>query len=77
MAEIRARIDAIVTDPATAEALKPWYGYFCKRPCFHDDYLQAFNRDNVSLVDTRGRGVEHITESMASWSTTSNTQSTV
>lgn len=63
MEEIRARVDEIVTDRATAEALKPWYGYFCKRPCFHDEYLQTFNRDNVTLVDTRGRGVERITES--------------
>ncbi|CDO86288.1 monooxygenase [Mycobacterium triplex] len=63
MEEIRARVDEIVTDRATAEALKPWYGYFCKRPCFHDEYLQTFNRDNVTLVDTRGRGVEQITES--------------
>jgi cation diffusion facilitator CzcD-associated flavoprotein CzcO len=62
MEEIRARVDAIVTDAATAEALKPWYNYFCKRPCFHDEYLQAFNRDNVTLVDTHGRGVEQITE---------------
>ncbi|MCH9668392.1 MAG: NAD(P)/FAD-dependent oxidoreductase [Actinomycetia bacterium] len=62
MAEVRARVDALVADPATAEALKPWYGYFCKRPCFHDEYLQSFNRDNVVLVDTRGRGVERITE---------------
>jgi cation diffusion facilitator CzcD-associated flavoprotein CzcO len=61
MEEIRARVDAIVTDPATAEALKPWYGYFCKRPCFHDDYLQTFNRANVTLVDTMGKGVERIT----------------
>jgi cation diffusion facilitator CzcD-associated flavoprotein CzcO len=61
MEEIRARVDAIVTDASTADALKPWYGYFCKRPCFHDEYLQAFNRDNVSLVDTRGLGVEQIT----------------
>ena len=61
MEEIRARVDSIVTDPATAEALKPWYGYFCKRPCFHDEYLQTFNRDNVTLVDTQGRGVERIT----------------
>ncbi|OBK16033.1 flavin-containing monooxygenase [Mycobacterium asiaticum] len=63
MEEIRARVDGIVTDRATAEALKPWYGYFCKRPCFHDDYLQTFNRDNVTLVDTRGQGVQRITES--------------
>ena len=61
MEEIRARVDSIVADPATAEALKPWYGYFCKRPCFHDEYLQAFNRDNVTLVDTQGKGVERIT----------------
>ena len=61
MEEIRARVDSIVTDPATAEALKPWYGYFCKRPCFHDEYLHTFNRDNVTLVDTQGRGVERIT----------------
>ena len=60
MEQIRARIDALVTDPATAEGLKPWYGYYCKRPCFHDEYLQTFNRDNVTLVDTRGRGVEKI-----------------
>ncbi len=48
--------------PATAEALKPWYGVSCKRPCYHDDYLPAFNRDNVTLVDTDGKGVEAITE---------------
>lgn len=63
MEEIRSRVDRIVADGATAEALKPWYGYFCKRPCFHDGYLQTFNRDNVTLVDTRGRGVQQITES--------------
>ena len=63
MEEIRARVDDIVLDRATAEALKPWYGYFCKRPCFHDEYLHTFNRDNVTLVDTRGRGVERITDS--------------
>jgi cation diffusion facilitator CzcD-associated flavoprotein CzcO len=62
MEEIRARVDAVVTDRAAAEALKPWYGYYCKRPCFHDEYLRAFNRDNVTLVDTRGLGVERITE---------------
>ena len=61
MEEIRARVDSIVTDRATAEALKPWYGYFCKRPCFHDEYLQTFNRDNVTLVDNQGRGVGRIT----------------
>lgn len=62
MEQIRARVDALVADAATAAALKPWYGYFCKRPCFHDEYLQTFNRANVTLVDTQGRGVERITE---------------
>jgi cyclohexanone monooxygenase len=58
----RRRVDSIVEDPKTAEALKPYYNYFCKRPCFHDEYLQAFNRPNVTLVDTKGKGVERITE---------------
>ena len=62
MEAIRARIDQIVTDPAVAERLKPWYNTMCKRPCFHDEYLQAFNRPNVTLVDTGGKGVERITE---------------
>lgn len=62
MEEVRARVDALVEDPAVADALKPWYRQFCKRPCFHDDYLQTFNRDNVTLVDTKGKGVERITE---------------
>ena len=63
MNELRARIEALVDDPNTSEALKPWYRMFCKRPCFHDQYLQTFNRDNVTLVDTEGQGVERITES--------------
>jgi cyclohexanone monooxygenase len=63
MEEIRARVDAIVNDPQTAEALKPYYRQFCKRPCFHDEYLDTFNRPNVTLVDTQGRGVERVTES--------------
>ncbi len=58
MNEVRARVDAIVKDPATATALKPWYRQFCKRPCFHDEYLETFNRPNVHLVDTAGKGVE-------------------
>jgi cyclohexanone monooxygenase len=62
MEEIRARVDALVHDRATAEALKPWYRQFCKRPCFHDDYLPTFDRPNVTLVDTKGKGVERITE---------------
>ncbi|MEM9177588.1 MAG: NAD(P)/FAD-dependent oxidoreductase [Myxococcota bacterium] len=61
MEEIRARVDAFVDDPETAEKLKPYYKMFCKRPCFNDDYLPTFNRPNVELVDTDGKGVERIT----------------
>jgi cyclohexanone monooxygenase len=57
----RRRVASIVKDPATAEALKPYYHYFCKRPAFHDNYLPTFNRPNVTLVDTGGKGVERIT----------------
>ncbi len=62
MNQVRARVDAIVKDPATAAALKPWYRQFCKRPCFHDEYLPTYNRPNVHLVDTHGKGVERLTE---------------
>jgi cyclohexanone monooxygenase len=62
MEEVRARIDEIVQDRATAEALKPYYKMFCKRPCFSDDYLPTFNRPNVMLVDTGGQGVDSFTE---------------
>ena len=62
MERIRGRVDKVVRDHAVAEALKPWYRQFCKRPCFHDDYLETFNRPNVTLVDTQGHGVERVTE---------------
>ena len=62
MNQVRARVDATVKDPATAEKLKPWYRQFCKRPTFNDDYLPTFNRPNVTLVDTLGRGVDRIDE---------------
>ena len=62
MSEIRARVDSIVKDPETAQNLKAWYRQLCKRPCFHDEYLQSFNEPGVHLVDTGGKGVERITE---------------
>jgi len=62
MEQIRARCDEVVEDPETAQRLKAWYRQLCKRPCFHDEYLQSFNRPNVTLVDTDGKGVERITE---------------
>jgi cyclohexanone monooxygenase len=62
MEEIRARVDSIVTDKQTAEALKPYYRQFCKRPCIHNEYLPTFNRPNVTLVDTGGKGVDRVTQ---------------
>jgi cyclohexanone monooxygenase len=62
MDQLRQRIDRIVLDSDTAEKLKPWYKVGCKRPCFHDDYLPTFNRENVTLVDTDGKGVERMTK---------------
>ena len=62
MMRIHKRIDETVKDKATADALKPWYMFMCKRPCFHNEYLPSFNQDNVTLVDTHGKGITQITE---------------
>jgi len=61
MEEHRRRIDEMVRNRKTAEALKPYYRYLCKRPLFHDEYYPAFNEPNVILVDCPA-GVERITE---------------
>ena len=63
MERVRQRIADVIKDPATAELMMPWYSQSCKRPCFHDEYLPAFNRPNVHLVDTDGKGVNEINES--------------
>jgi cyclohexanone monooxygenase len=65
MEQIRTRIDTLVTDSDTAELLKPWYRPLCKRPCFHDEYLETFNRSNVQLVDASKGGVERLTKNGA------------
>ena len=62
MEQIRGRVDAVVTDPTTALALKPYYPYGCKRPTFHDEYLPVFNEPHVTLVDTAPLGVREINE---------------
>lgn len=62
MEQIRSRADNVVSDPNTAESLKPYYRQFCKRPCFHDEYLDTYNRENVTLVDTNGKGLDKITD---------------
>lgn len=62
MEAIRDRCDEIVQDKETAAKLKAWYRQLCKRPCFHDTYLQAFNEPGTRLIHTDGKGVERITE---------------
>src|SRR3569833_4259719 len=62
MEEIRARAETVVKDKDAAEKLKAWYRQLCKRPCFQDEYLDAFNDPNTTLLDTDGKGVERITE---------------
>jgi cyclohexanone monooxygenase len=62
MHQLRLRVDEHVNDRATAEALKPWYNRFCKRPTFNDEYLPTFNRPNVTLVDvSAAKGIERVT----------------
>ena len=62
MERVRQRAQELVDDPNVAESLKPYYRQFCKRPTFNDEYLQTFNRPNVELVDTNGKGVDRVTE---------------
>ena len=60
---LRAHIANVVNDETTASKLQPWYAGWCKRPAFHDDYLPTFNRPNVTLIDTQGKGIVHFTAS--------------
>ncbi|KAJ1329932.1 pentalenolactone D synthase [Microdochium nivale] len=60
--ELRARISETVKDQAVAEKLKPWYPGWCKRPTFNDEYLETFNRSNVTLIDTDGKGIRNFTD---------------
>jgi cation diffusion facilitator CzcD-associated flavoprotein CzcO len=62
MMRIHKRIEKEVQDPEVAEALKPWYMFMCKRPCFHNEYLPTFNLPSVHLVDTHGKGITEINE---------------
>jgi cation diffusion facilitator CzcD-associated flavoprotein CzcO len=62
MERVRARVEQVVKDNETAEKLKAWYPTWCKRPCFHDDYLGVFNQPNMTLVDTEGQGVDGLSK---------------
>ncbi|PND58518.1 monooxygenase [Mycobacterium sp. ENV421] len=63
MERLRRLVAEVVEDPATAEALKPYYRFMCKRPTSSEHYLATFNRPNVTLVDvSASKGVERLTE---------------
>ena len=63
MERLRRRCEDIVNDPATAEALKPYYRFMCKRPLSNNDYYETFNRPNVKLIDvSETQGLEAMTE---------------
>jgi cyclohexanone monooxygenase len=58
----RAKIRAIVRDPAVAEILCPKsYPLGTKRLCVDTGYYATFNRDNVTLVDVSRVPIEAIT----------------
>jgi cation diffusion facilitator CzcD-associated flavoprotein CzcO len=59
--DVREHVAQVVKDKKTAESLTPWYPTWCKRPTFSDHYLQAFNNENVHLIDTDGKGIDRVT----------------
>lgn len=63
MERLRQRVESIVEDKETAEALKPWYRFLCKRPLSNEQYYETFNRPNVSLIDVAAtQGIERMTD---------------
>jgi cation diffusion facilitator CzcD-associated flavoprotein CzcO len=58
---LKAKIRSLVHDPATAALLADIdHPYAAKRPPIDTGYFDAFNRDNVSLVDVRANPIERI-----------------
>jgi len=58
---VRKKIRERVNDPEIAEKLCPTYHFGAKRPPLETDYYEAYNRDNVELVDVSQAGIECIT----------------
>ncbi|MEV6065009.1 NAD(P)/FAD-dependent oxidoreductase [Nocardia sp. NPDC052001] len=56
---IRRWMRSQVDDPVLRDKLTPRYGLGCKRPSMSNDYLETFNRSDVSLVTD---SIERITE---------------
>ena len=58
---VRGKIREIVKDPETADKLMPDHFVMTKRPILEDGYFEAYNRDNVTLVDLREDPIERFT----------------
>ena len=60
---VRDRIRARINDPKVAEMLVPTdHGFGTRRVPLETKYYEAFNRDNVTLVDTKATPIECLTE---------------
>lgn len=60
---VRGKIDEIVKDRKTAEALKPrGYPIFARRPCLDTEYYETYNLPNVHLVNVAEDPIVEITE---------------
>ena len=57
----RSRIEEIIDDPKLVDLLTPDEEFGCKRLCSGTGFYEMFNRDNVTLVDVRGTGIERFT----------------
>ncbi|MFD6276800.1 flavin-containing monooxygenase [Streptomyces sp. NPDC060209] len=61
---VKEKIRSRVNDPATAESLVPNdHPLGSRRPIVDTDYMETFNRDNVTLLDLRRDALLGITES--------------
>jgi len=58
---VRNKIRQRVHDPKVAELLCPDNEFGCKRLCVDTDYFEAYNRDNVTLVDVSKTPIDRIT----------------
>ena len=59
---VRDKMRARITKPGAAEKLIPKYGFGTRRPPLDTGYLEAFNRDNVHIVDIKEAPIECFTE---------------
>lgn len=59
--ELRNWVDRTVHDPHKAAVLKAYYRTHCKRPGFSDEYLEAFNSPNLTVLDVSATPIDRIT----------------